>query len=221
MISLYPRSWRHRYGDEMRAVLDARPGGRADRLDLLRGALDAWLHPATPSMVPAVAALIGGGAWTVGAVAVVAQPVPADWPGYVLDIIGSALVAVGFLLVATLGCALRWGDKGGNAGRVAIVASVAGYGAWMAALAGTATGHADGPMLAAAQTLAMAGTLMVGVLLLWFGDEQLGILVIVAPVAMLVPWTATWLVFGAAWTLIGMVLIAERSRPVGDCTRPT
>ena len=91
----------------------------------------------------------------------------------------------------------------------------------MAALAGTATGHADGPMLAAAQTLAMAGTLLVGVLLLWSGDEQLGILVMVAPVAMLVPWTATWLVFGAAWTLIGMVLIAERSRPVGDCTRPT
>ena len=87
--------------------------------------------------------------------------------------------------------------------------------AWIAALAGTATGHADGPVLAAAQSLAMVGTLIVGLLLLRSGDQALGMLVVVGPVAMLVPWTATWLVFGAAWTAIGIVLIVERSSPAG------
>jgi hypothetical protein len=220
LIRLYPRTWRERYGEEMAAVLEVRTPRNADRADLLRGALDAWIHPASPSLVPAAAALIGGGAWTLGAVAIVTQPVPPDWPGYLLDILWLALLAVGLLLVATIGCALRFGDTGGNAARIAIVASVVGYIAWIAALAGIATGHADGPILAAAQTLAMGGTLMVGLLLLRSGDEPLGALVVAAPVAMLIPWTGTWLAFGAAWTVIGMVLIAERARPSGERQRP-
>jgi hypothetical protein len=45
LLRLYPRDWRRRYGAEMEAFLaEARPGPR-DVLDLLRGALDARLHP--------------------------------------------------------------------------------------------------------------------------------------------------------------------------------
>ena len=84
---------------------------RRDRVDLVRGALDAWLHPPTPSRIPAVAALVGGGLWTLVAAGVVFQPAPPDWPGYLAEAVPLALVAVAFLLVATLGCALRSGDR--------------------------------------------------------------------------------------------------------------
>ena len=46
LLRLYPREWRRRYGAEMDAVLCQ--GGRLgprDTIDLLRGALDARLHP--------------------------------------------------------------------------------------------------------------------------------------------------------------------------------
>ena len=66
ILRLYPGPWRARYGDEMEALLTVAPGSR-ERVDLMRGALDAWLHPAAPSRVPAIAALIGGGLWTIAA----------------------------------------------------------------------------------------------------------------------------------------------------------
>lgn len=210
LVRLYPRSWRRRYDVEMRAVLDAGPLRARDWLDLARGALDAWLHPATPSRVPAVAALVGGGLWTVVAAAVVFQPVPPDWPGYVAEVVPLALVAVAFLLVATLGCALRAGDRGGRALAFAAALCVLGYLAWMAALAATVAGIADGPTLAAAQTLAMIGTTLVGAVLVRAGDETVGLLVVAGPVAMLIPWTLTWLAFGAAWTAVGIALAMER-----------
>ena len=91
-LRLYPARWRARYGDEVAALLEDRPPSRRDRVDLARGAVDAWLHPPTPSLVPAAAALVGGGLWTMLATIVVLQPVPADWPGYVLEIIPLAVV---------------------------------------------------------------------------------------------------------------------------------
>lgn len=210
LVRLYPRSWRRRYGVEMLAVLEAGPLRARDWLDLARGALDAWLHPATPSRVPAIAALVGGGLWTMVAAAVVFQPVPPDWPGYLAEIVLPALVAAGFLLVATLGCALRAGDRVGRTMIVAAGVSAIGYVTWMAALAGTVAGLTDGPTLAAAQTLAMIGTILVGAMLVQAGDESVGLLVVAGPVAMLIPWTPTWLAFGAAWTAVGIVLEMER-----------
>lgn len=45
LLLLYPRPWRDRHGDEMDALLAARAPDLRDRLDLVRGALDAHLHP--------------------------------------------------------------------------------------------------------------------------------------------------------------------------------
>lgn len=45
LIGLYPASWRARYETELRALLADRPPTRRDRVDLVRGALDARLHP--------------------------------------------------------------------------------------------------------------------------------------------------------------------------------
>jgi hypothetical protein len=44
LLRLYPRAWRERYGEEMSAVLEDRPPGPFDWLDLMLGAFDAHLH---------------------------------------------------------------------------------------------------------------------------------------------------------------------------------
>lgn len=212
LVRLYPGPWRARYGDEMRTVLGSAPGRRSDAVDLLRGALDAWLHPATPSRVPAIAALVGGGLWTMAAAGVVAQPVPPDWPGYLAETLVVALVAAALLLVATLGCALRVGDDGGRAMRAGWALTAVGFLAWVAALMVATVGQADPATLAAAQTIAMIGAALVGVVLVRAGDWPIGALVLIGSVAMLVPWTPAWLVFGGAWTAIGVLLGMAWSR---------
>jgi hypothetical protein len=216
LMSLYPRAWRDRYGDEMAVLIEVAPLRRRDRVDLVRGALDAWLHPAARSRVPALAALLGGGFWTVAAAAVLFQPTQPEWPGYLAEIIALATVAAGFLLVATLGCALRAGDGGRRAMGVAVALSCIGYFAWIAALVATAAGLIGDPPLAAAQTLAMIGTTLVGAALLRADEEAVGFLIVTGAVAMLIPWTGTWLVFGATWTAVGIILWMGRSGLPGD-----
>jgi hypothetical protein len=45
LLRAYPRSWRQRYGEELLGLLDEGGLGPVRALDLLRGALDARLHP--------------------------------------------------------------------------------------------------------------------------------------------------------------------------------
>ena len=44
-LRLYPRPWRDRYGEEFEELLAQRPPSVRHRLDIVRGALDAHLHP--------------------------------------------------------------------------------------------------------------------------------------------------------------------------------
>jgi hypothetical protein len=215
LLQLYPGAWRSRYGAEMEALLEDRRPGFRERVDLVRGAIDAWLHPVVPSRVPAGSALLGGGVWTVAAAAVVTQPTPADWPGYIADVLWLAVLGAAFLFVGTLGCALRASGRGGRPGTVAVLLTVAGYLLWIGALVTTATVGLDGPVLAAAQTLAVLGSAFVGVVLVRAGDVPIGLLILAGSAAMLVPWTMTWLAFGAAWNAVGWLLLIERSRSAG------
>jgi hypothetical protein len=45
LLRLYPRPWRERYGEEFEALLADRPPTLRHRLDIVRGALDARVHP--------------------------------------------------------------------------------------------------------------------------------------------------------------------------------
>ena len=209
-LRLYPRWWRRRYGDEMAALLEKATPRRGDRRDLLRGALDAWLHPPEPSHVPAAAALLGGGIWTMIAARLASQPVPPDWPGYMLEIVPLALVAAIFLLVAVVGIALRAADAHGRSTALVVVVAIASYVAWIGAMAGTIGGTADLVAVWVAQTVAMVATVAVGVLVRTV-DERLGSLVIVAAAAMILPWAGAWLVFGTCWTAIGLIILVARS----------
>jgi hypothetical protein len=204
----------------MGALLELAPTHRGYRLDLLRGALDAWLHPPVPSRIPAIAALAGGGLWTVAAAGVMTQPAPPDWPGYLLDVIPVAIAAVACLLIAVIGLAMRTADAGTRSTGSTIALALVGYLGWIAALLATATGVADGPTLGATQAIAMLGTIAVGIVLFQVGDEVVGTLVVVAAVALLVPWSVMWLAFAATWTAIGLVLLVERSRRLEAGDRP-
>jgi hypothetical protein len=216
LLRLYPGVWRVRYGDEMEALLEARRPSTSERLDLVRGALDAWLHPPTPSRVPVIAAFVGGGLWTVAAAALFAQPVPPDWPWYLVEVLPLALVAAACLLVATIGCLLRVGEGTGRAAGLASLLLVVGHLAWITMLLATSLGVIAGAPLAAAQTLAMIGAIAVGLLLVRRRDQPIGWLVLAAPVVLLVPSTVAWPLFGAAWTAIGIALWVDRDARIGS-----
>ncbi len=210
VLRIYPRWWRRRYGDEMQALLEVAPARRGNRRDLIRGALDAWIHPPEPSHVPALAALIGGGIWTMVAARVASQPVQPDWPGYLMEVVPLALVAAIFLFVTVVGIALRAADAHGRWTALAIAATIVGYGAWIVSMAGTVGGATEPGVLWATQTMAMVATAGVG-LLVRSVDERLGSLVTLAAGAMLLPWSGAWLVFGTCWTAIGLVILVARS----------
>jgi peptidoglycan/LPS O-acetylase OafA/YrhL len=86
LLRLYPRAWRERYGDEMLALLEAQPASLLDQLDLIRGAIDARLHPQVrgrgaadkePTMnqrILALLAAVGGIIWMVGLAAWLTAP---------------------------------------------------------------------------------------------------------------------------------------------------
>lgn len=45
LLALYPPNWRRRYGDELRALVGAQPFSLHAAIDLIAGAIDAWLAP--------------------------------------------------------------------------------------------------------------------------------------------------------------------------------
>jgi hypothetical protein len=224
LVRLYPRAWRARYEDEFLALLEAAPGTRRDRLDILRGALDAHLHPAQPSLVPGLSAVLGGGLWILGSAPIAALPTPPDWPGYLLDSLPLAIVAVAALAIAVVGAWLREDGRGGilgrRLGRAGVVLALVGHIAWAGALVAALAGLVYGPPIAIASTVAGLGTVLVGLALAAAGDWLLGGLVIVAPVLLVVPpWAVpspvAWLGFGALWIGIGLIELFGRSRVVG------
>lgn len=61
LLMLYPPRWRRRYGDELRALLGSQPFSLGASIDLIAGAIDAWLEPQKIPMQPAPAGGNEGG----------------------------------------------------------------------------------------------------------------------------------------------------------------
>jgi hypothetical protein len=82
LIRLYPQAWRDRYEAEVLDLLAHRPGSVRDAVDLVRGALDAHLHPQSGPAIPwtwrlpGVLVLVAGLLWlaTYAAALVRAEP---------------------------------------------------------------------------------------------------------------------------------------------------
>jgi hypothetical protein len=214
LLRLYPRGWRERHGEEMLALLEDRPPSVADRLDLVRGALDARLHPAEASRLPALAAITGGAAWTIVGLVVLGQPVAPDWPGYLFEVLPLAIAGVACLLVAIVGSWLRIGDARDAVDRVALHLAVAGHIAWACALAAAALGIDYGPTTAIASTAAALGTALVGLVLLRAGETVRAGLLIAAATALLLPSNWAFLLFGLGWSAVGFLAVPPRLRSV-------
>jgi len=213
LLRLYPPEWRRRYEDEVAAILAERPIDRRGRIDLVRGSLDAWLHPRRPSRVPSAAAFVGGGAWTAAGAFVVAQPVPPDWPGYLIDVVPLTMIGVGAILIATIGAWLRLGDGAGPWARIALDLAIAGHLVWFGALTAALLGGDYGLSTVIASTTAALASVAVGACLLRAGDDRLGVVLVVTPVALLITSPAAWLAFGFGWAVIGW-LQGPRSEPL-------
>jgi hypothetical protein len=84
ILRLYPSAWRDRYREEMESILDERPPGPFEMLDLVLGALDAHLHlrglgtstehrkGTTMSLrFAGIAAIIGGVLWGLSWLAII------------------------------------------------------------------------------------------------------------------------------------------------------
>jgi hypothetical protein len=216
LIALYPAAWRRRYGDELESLLEQGGLGVRDRLDLIRGAVDAHLHPNQPSVLPVIAALTAGALFTAHAIALASQPAPLDWPGYLIDALPLALLGVALLLPSMVGLWLRLGDADGALGRLGIVIALAGHGAWFAALVAAALAIDYGPLTAAAATVAMVGTSMLGLALAGSGAAMLGGLLVGAALAGVAPPTPGWPLFGVAWSAIGFRLLLDFRRRLQD-----
>ena len=203
-LRLYPASWRARYESELLAVLEQLELGPRGRFDLARGALDAHLH--TPTRVPAIAALLAGGMWTFAGTGIVAQPTPPDWPGYLVEALPLAIVAVASGGLATVGCWATRSDDTGRPGTLAVLLAVVGHILWVLALVAAFAGLGYGAPTAIAQTLAALGCLVVGIGLLRAGEGPLGGLLALGAAVMVFAWPLAWLGFGLAWTLVGALL---------------
>jgi hypothetical protein len=55
-VRLYPPAWQRRYGQELRELISTQPFSFGTALDLVAGAIDAWLNPQASTAVPAAEA---------------------------------------------------------------------------------------------------------------------------------------------------------------------
>jgi hypothetical protein len=115
IIRLNPRGWRERYGEEMDDLLDERPMGPFELIDLILGAIDAHLHLRglgnysehrkgfTMSLRTAgSAAIIGGAVWGLTWVLVAAGEIAGGDGGMPIAFL-TILIAAAAILVALAG----------------------------------------------------------------------------------------------------------------------
>jgi len=205
LLRLYPRAWRDRYEGEVVAVLEQANVGWRGRSDLVRGAVDARLHAG--SRAPGVAALVCGGLWTFIGAGVIAQPVPPDWPGYLIETLPVAFLAVAAGVVATIGLWGRRSDEAGRRGAIAVLLGVGLQLAWAIGLLAAFLGFGGPVELGVAQALGAIGVLLAGLVLLRAGDMPIGALLVFAPTWMLFGFAVAWLGYGFAWTLVGVLVL--------------
>ncbi len=128
LLLLYPRPWRRRYEAEFLALLAERPPTTRDRLDIVRGALDARLRPQLPgeSRVrdrSGYLALAGLAAWVAALLIWLNGPLERDEFGTYRD--GVAALPVALLAVALLVVALAAVVRKLPAGPARVIGSLA------------------------------------------------------------------------------------------------
>lgn len=232
LLRLYPAGWRERYEGELATLLEARPLTVGVAVDLVRGALDAHLHPelvgAPPRPwshhVPGVLAATAGVLWISFFVNAYRLGPEGEWgsaigyavllmflslPGEYVTAHGRriAMVVGGIVAAAVIGRFLPWDLSAGALNTLAGAAIYVLLGAGLLALA--AIRAAVGPRARWALVLvtvpfpvAMGMAILGG-----FGPDDPG-----GMPAML----ASLLPYGVAWTTVGLRMAVRGSRTLPD-----
>ena len=225
LISLYPRAWRDRYELEFQTLMSERPPTPRDRLDIVRGALDARLHPqlrqASPDGTPrlvrigATLAVLGGGLWVAAGLAFLGSSIIPDL-GY-KDSSSAIVIAIAGALVTGIAACMVVSSM---PGRSAAIRNPA-----IAIVLGALAMTQPWPVVLLGFFVAVIGTLLFG-LIAAPRIGMTGILVAVAAIfatafntederaLLLVP-------LGAAWMLFGTVLAYRGIPSRVDLTRLT
>ena len=136
LVRLYPPAWRERYLAEFADLLAERPPSLRDRIDIVRGAADAWLRPqvagraprpdsggrSVAALVAALAGVAGGLLFVASALSMTATPVRADL-GYKVVDLGISLLLFGMVLTGIAGIALA--PRAGSRTTAATVSAIA------------------------------------------------------------------------------------------------
>lgn len=207
-LRLYPRAWRDRYADELLAVLASRPSTLRTRLDLVRGALDAHVHPLLPPSPPIAAPLVAGVAWMVAGLASSLQPLMPDWPGFLLETLPVGVIGAFAAVRAVAQTARRSGLEAPRGTTVTLAIALVGHALWIGALASAALGGPYGAITGASGAIAAVGTVLVGVVRARAEDHPTAECLVVIGGAMLIPSPVAWVVAGGAW--VGLALTGLR-----------
>lgn len=213
MLALYPRGWRDRYEVEFRALMAERPPGPLDGFDIVRGAIDARLHPqlspANPDRTPArvrigaSVAVLGGAIWVAAGLAFLGSSV----------IPGLGYKESSFAVVVAIAAALVTGSAAILVSRSLpgrhVVTSISSTAIVLGAIAMTQ----PWPIVALGYFATIIGMLMFGLI----ASTRTGVTGIVVTVTALLAFgfntedeRALLLVpLGAAWILFGLVLIVR------------
>jgi hypothetical protein len=204
LVALYPRDWRTRYEDEFLALLADRPPHAMGRLDIIRGALDARLHPQvkgaldpieppTPVNVWGVragsATLLGALLWILAVVVAANGPIIVeDWGTY-RDLTAAAplfFIAILLLCAGMVAVALDLPASAGVARAAATVGALVGL-VW-----------ALSPWLLLFGLVMFGGLVVVGASA-WRARRWSGIVFAIFLLGMVLPWTVVLIVGSGLW----------------------
>ncbi len=208
LVALYPRAWRDRYEDEYLALLAERPPDQRDNLDIVRGAIDARLHPQLPSSPKTPLERPPIGRWSV----------VAGW----ITLLGAALFYVGVALAATGPIVVDGTDtyRDGSAALPFIFLAMVGLVIGMVAI--VLTMPPSRPATAALYVSSLAGLLWAGApWLFWAGVIAFGGLIVIGGAAWRAGAWSAWrfaalvACIGSAWGLAFAVLSGTLAAPEG------
>jgi len=220
LVHLYPRAWRDRYLAELEDLLADRPPTVRDRLDIVRGAFDAWIHPQLAARAPrpdgsigvgrrvaSIAAMVGGGLWIAGGLTMNAAPMLRGL-GYKDSTTGLIVLASGAVITALAAVGLAIATT--RRSRPTMTAA-------MAMLIGAALIFAPWPLLAIGLFGYAFATIPFGLLLARAGNQAFAGLLPIATIILLFMNTEDerallTIPFGLAWIAVGA--LAVRRGPV-------
>lgn len=233
LIELYPRAWRDRYEVEFLGVMEARMPSLGDRVDVVRGAIDARLHPQVAATGPGdpaparsarlggVLAVVGGALWAAAGIAFNSSLVNPSL-GY-KESDSAVVIAIAAAFLTGLAALAASRSLPGRPGLLSISAIAVLVGAFLMAF--------PWPVVFLGFSITLIGTVMFGLMAFGFlASSRFGPMgVPLAGAAMLAfgfnteDARALLLVpLGAAWILLGIALATRRaSAKVGSLPKDT